>query len=137
MLSCKYWTSRILKAALTDMRYLARSKFSERIVQINNFGLIWPAVFRLGYCFVKGGRLPLMSLNELEENRKRQLFSVNLWTNHNQPLTGLRSAENVFYWPKFKARSHGIFFSWSLIFFWLTLVYIYCLEFISHYIKEM
>ena len=40
-----------LKAAATDMRYFARSKFSRSLVHKKNFSLIWQVVFKLGYVF--------------------------------------------------------------------------------------
>ena len=40
-----------LTAAVKDMRYFARSKFSKSLVHKRNFSLIWQAVFKLGYVF--------------------------------------------------------------------------------------
>ena len=40
-----------LTAAVTDMRYFARSKFSKSLVHKRNFSLIWQVVFKLGYVF--------------------------------------------------------------------------------------
>ena len=37
------------KAAVTDMRYFARSKFSKISVHKKKFSLIWQIVFKLGY----------------------------------------------------------------------------------------
>ena len=45
-LSCK-----VFKGAVTDMRYLARSKFSRSLVHKKNFSLIWQVVFELGFLF--------------------------------------------------------------------------------------
>ena len=48
-------------------------------------------------------------------------------------------SENIFHWLKFKACLHNILFLWIfdflLINFWFSFD-LYCLEFISHYIKE-
>ena len=41
----------ILKVAVIDMRYFARSKFSMSLVLQKNFSLIWQVVFKLGYAF--------------------------------------------------------------------------------------
>ena len=57
----------MLKAAATDMRYFARSKFLGSLVHKENFGMILQVVFKLGYLFVKGVRESLLSLNEFEE----------------------------------------------------------------------
>ena len=38
----------MLKAAATDMRYFATSKFFGSLVHKKNFGLIWKVVFELG-----------------------------------------------------------------------------------------
>ena len=44
----------------------------------------------------------------------------------------------MFYWSKSKARSHDIFFSWSFDpLFINSSIDVYCLEFISHHIKEI
>ena len=40
-----------IKGTVTDMRYLARSKFSRSLVHKKNFSLIWQLVFKLGYIF--------------------------------------------------------------------------------------
>ena len=56
-----------LKTAEMDRTYFARKEFLGSLVyNNNNFGCIWRAVFTLEYLFfVRGGRIPLLSLNEL------------------------------------------------------------------------
>ena len=49
------------------MRYVARSKLSTSLVHKKNLSLIWLAVFKLGYQFCNRDKIPLLSLNELEE----------------------------------------------------------------------
>ena len=39
------------KGAVTDIRYVGRSKFFSSLVYKKNFSLIWQAVFKLGYAF--------------------------------------------------------------------------------------
>ena len=51
---------KFLKVAPTNMRYFARSKFCTSLVHKKSFSLIWQVVF-------KGGRVPLLSFNELTE----------------------------------------------------------------------
>ena len=41
----------ILKGAVTDMRYFAKSKFFRSQVQKKNFSMIWEVVSDLGYVF--------------------------------------------------------------------------------------
>ena len=41
----------IFKGAVTYVRYFGRSKFSRSLAYKNNFGMIWEAVFNLGYAF--------------------------------------------------------------------------------------
>ena len=40
-----------LKAAGTNIRYVARSKFFGNLVHKKNFGSTWQVVFKLGYLF--------------------------------------------------------------------------------------
>ena len=42
---------KVIKGAVADMRYFARSKFSRSLVHKKNFSLIWQVVFKLGYMF--------------------------------------------------------------------------------------
>ena len=62
-----------IKAAAADMRYFARSKFFGGLVHKKNVGLVWQVVFKLGY-FVNGGRIPLLSLNELGEKSQATII---------------------------------------------------------------
>ena len=57
-----------LKAAATDMKCFARSKFSRSLVHKKNSGSTCQVVvtFRI-LTFVKRGSIPLLSLNELGE----------------------------------------------------------------------
>ena len=41
----------IVKAAVTHMRYLVRSKFSRSLVHMKRFDMIWQIVFKLEYLF--------------------------------------------------------------------------------------
>ena len=54
-----------LKAAPIDTRYFSNSKSLRDQFTRKNFNLIWQVVFKLVYEFVKKGRIPLLSLNEL------------------------------------------------------------------------
>ena len=49
------------------MRYCTRSKFFWSLALKKNLGLILQAVFKLGSSYVKGSRIPLLSLSELGE----------------------------------------------------------------------
>ena len=63
-----------IKAAATDVTYFARSKFSRSIVHKKDIILTWQLVFKLGYLFYKGGRIPLISLNELGEKSQATII---------------------------------------------------------------
>ena len=56
------------------MRYFARSKFSRSLVYKKNLSLIWLVVFKLGYPFCNRGRIPLLSLDELEEKSQATII---------------------------------------------------------------
>ena len=84
-----------------DMRYFARNKFFGSLVHKKKFGLISQAVFKLCTYFVKGGRIPLFSLNELGE-KSWTIIIVNFVN---------KAKLNSFHWSEFKARAHDIFFS--------------------------
>ena len=43
-----------VEAAVTDLRYFARNKFSKCLVDKKNFDLIWHVVFKLRYLFCQG-----------------------------------------------------------------------------------
>ena len=63
-----------LWAAATDMRYLQGDTFFGSLVYKKVFGLIWQAVFKLGYLFCQGRKDAPFEFKSC----KRQLFSVNL-----------------------------------------------------------
>ena len=50
----KLWLKNFFKAARTDTRYFARSKFSRILVHKRNFGFIWHVVFKSEYLFCQG-----------------------------------------------------------------------------------
>ena len=53
---CRTKSGDIVKGAVTDMRYFARSKFSRTLVHKKNFSLIWKVRFKLGYVFCQQER---------------------------------------------------------------------------------
>ena len=65
------------KAAVTDIRYFARSKFSRSLVHKKNFDLIWQVAFKLKTFFVSGRRIPLLSLNKLGEVTQTTIILCN------------------------------------------------------------
>ena len=80
--------------------YLARSKLSRSLVYKKNLSLIWLVVFKLGYLFCNRGRIPLLSLDELEEKSQATI------------VFGKFANKSVFNWSKFNARCYDMFFSW-------------------------
>ena len=66
--------SKTIKTAAPDTKYFVRSRFSRSLVQKKNFGLIWQVVFKLNTFFVKGGRIPLLSLIEVDEKSRATNF---------------------------------------------------------------
>ena len=72
------YSMNILKGAATDIGYFARSKLSRSLVYKKYFSLIWQVVFKLGYDFVKRGRISLLSLNELGEKSWATIILGNL-----------------------------------------------------------
>ena len=80
---------RELKAATADMRYSARSKFSMSLVHKKSFGLIWEVVFKLRYLFYNARQDNSFQFEWNRRSHNRQLFYINLLTNHNQTLISL------------------------------------------------
>ena len=72
-----------------------------------------------------------------EKSCKRQLFSVICKHAIIKLLFAYCFRKNVFYWSNLKHVHMTYYFIELLIFFWLTLADNCCLEFISHYIKEI
>ena len=95
------------------MRYFARNKFSRSLAHKRNFGLIWHVVFKLGYLFVKGGRLPLLSLNELGEKSQSAITLGKFSTKSQSNSYWLIVFGKCFSLVKIKACSQDVFFSWS------------------------
>ena len=56
------------------MRYVAKSKISRSLVQKKNLSLIWLVVSKSGYLFCNRGRVPLLSLNELEDESQATII---------------------------------------------------------------
>ena len=68
------------RVATTDVRYFARSNFSRNLVQKKYFDFIRELVFKLEYFFVKGDRIPLLSVKELGE-KSRAIITLDNFTN--------------------------------------------------------
>ena len=58
------------KVAATVIRHFARIKFSNNLVYKKYFSSILQAVFKVGCIFCQRGRIPLLSLNGLEEKSR-------------------------------------------------------------------
>ena len=56
------------------MKYLVRSKFSRSLVHKKQ-RLDMTSVFNLEHLFVKGGRMPLLSLKELDEKSRATVIA--------------------------------------------------------------
>ena len=67
----------MIKATVTDMSYFAKSTFSRSLVHKKDFDFIRQVVFSLEYLFVKGGRIPLLRLNELGEISQTTIILCN------------------------------------------------------------
>ena len=122
-----------IKAAATGMRYFARSKFFGSLVHNKNFGLIWQVVLKLRYLFCQG-RLPLLSLNELGKKSQTTIILgkfVNKPSSNFYRINCYRFEKMLFIGQNLKHVHMTSSFLERLIFFWLILVNIYCLEFIS------
>ena len=120
------------------MRYFVRNKFFESFVHKKNFGLIWQVVFKLGYLFLHGRQDTSFEF----EWTWRKVASDNYYRKIcKQTIIKLLltySFQKMFFIGQNLKYVHMTYsFVKVLIFFWLTLVNIYCLEFISHYIKEI
>ena len=127
-----------LKVAVTDMRYFARSKFSRILVHKRNFSLICQVVFKFGNVFCqkewdtclefKWIRIKVASGNNSRYIYKQTIIKLSL---------AYSFRKTFFIVQNFKYVHITCSFLELLIFFWLTLADIYCLEFISHHIKEI
>ena len=78
-------------------------------------------IFKLGYIFVKRGRITLLSLNELGEKSRATIILGKFVNNPKSNSHWLIFSENVFDWSEFKDVLMTYYFLDLLIFFWLTL----------------
>ena len=102
--------SKTIKTAAPDTKYFVRSRFSRSLVQKKNFGLIWQVVFKLNTFFVKGGRIPLLSLIEVDEKYRATNF--------------LGDFVNKAYLNSFSLVKNQITLTWNILFmnFWHLLI---------------
>ena len=78
---CKNWTLRhfaqkpiLLKAAVTIIRYFARSKFSTSFVHKKSFDLIWNVSFKLKYLFCQGRQVRIQHLKKVSQTNEIVVF---------------------------------------------------------------
>ena len=128
----------LVKGAATDMIYFARSKCSWSLVHKKIFSLIWPAVFKLGYVFCQDRK---DTSTDFEWTLRKVASDNNSWSIYKQAIIKLSLAYS--FWKMFFSGQNlnHVYMTYSFlelsILFWLTQVDIYCLEFISHHIKEI
>ena len=119
------------------MRYFARSKFSRSLVHKKNFSFIWQVVFKLGYVCQESWD----TSSEFEWTLRKVASENNSPQISKQGLIKLSLAysfRKIFFIGQNLKHVHMTYsFLELLIFFWLTQVDIYCLEFISHHITEI
>ena len=76
------------------------SKLSRSLVQKKNLSLIWPAVFKFGYLFYSRVRVPLLTLNELEEKSQATIildkFDSRNKNNISNHLQWLRNSSDLY-----------------------------------------
>ena len=126
-----------IKAAATDIRYLARSNFSRSLVPKKKFSLIWLLVFKLCHIFgQEEGYLfwVWMSLRQVaSDNNSRWICKEAII----KQLSLAYSFRKMFFiGQNLKHVYATYFFLERLDSFWLTLVDINCQKFVSHHIKE-
>ena len=78
---CKNWTlwhfaqkPILLKAAVTIIRYFARSKFSTSFVHKKSFDLIWNVSFKLKYLFCQGRQVRIQHLKKVSQTNEIVVF---------------------------------------------------------------
>ena len=108
------------KVAVANMRYFTRSKFSRSLVHRKIDDLTWQVVLKLEYLytFMKGVSIRLLSLNKVEEISKTTIIQC----------TFIR--KNSYGFIVFVKCLCLMTYSFDklLIFFWVTLVDIFCLK---------
>ena len=112
-----------VKATVLGMIYFKRDKLVRSLVTKESFSTLWQVIFQLEYF-----RIVWMNL---VRSRKQQLFSGSLYTIHNEtPIGLLKSPWKIFFIGQNLNHIHGTYsFGEILIFFWVTVVDVFCLKF--------
>ena len=120
------------------MRYFARSKFFSSLVHKNNFSLIWQVDDKLGYVFCQKR---WYTSSEFEWTRRKVACNNNSRWICKQAIIKLSLTYSFQKMLFIGQNLNHVYMTYSflelLIFFWLTPVDIYSLEFLSFHVTEI